>query len=82
MVDRYAQTVIDDVARGMPQTVVAILYATAILAAAKGWEAGDWPAVNRAILDRWSHGALDRIKRAAWKRAKASGDDAGEAGDG
>jgi hypothetical protein len=77
MADRYAQTVIDDVVRGMPRKVVIITYATAILAAAKGLEAADWPAVNQAIIDRWNHGALDRIKRAAWKRLRGEASDGG-----
>lgn len=71
MAERYAQQAIDDVTRGMPQTVVTLSYAAAILAAAKGLEAANWTAVNRAIIDRWNHGALDRIKRAAWKRVDA-----------
>jgi hypothetical protein len=69
--ERYAQSVIENVARGMPQKVVVITYAAAILAAAKGWEAADWPAVNQTIIDRWNIGALDRIKRAAWKIVKS-----------
>jgi hypothetical protein len=72
----YGQSVIDDVAQGATQKIVAITYASAILATAQHLEEVDWTPVNRAILDRWSHGALDRIKRAAWKLAKApaSGD--------
>ena len=27
----------------------------------------DWRAVNRAIIDRWSHSALDFIKKGAWR---------------
>lgn len=81
MAERYAQQVIYDVTRGMPQMVVILSYATAILAAAKGLESADWPAVNRTIIDRWSLGALDRIKRAAWKRVRAESN-SGEASDG
>lgn len=81
MAERYAQQVIDDVTRGMPQTVVTLSYAAAIIAAAKGLETADWPEVNRPIIDRWSLGALDRIKRAAWKRVNAESS-SGEASDG
>lgn len=81
MAERYAQQVIDDVTRGMPQTVVTLSYAAAILAAAKGLEAADWPAVNQTIIGRWSLAALDRIKRAAWKRVNAESR-SGEASDG
>lgn len=69
MPDRYARLVIGDVAGGMPQQIVAISYATAILAAAKGFEDVDWTAVNRVIIDRWSLSGLDRIKHKAWKLA-------------
>jgi hypothetical protein len=26
----------------------------------------DWPKVNAAIIERWSAGTLDRVKKAAW----------------
>jgi hypothetical protein len=81
MAERYAQQVIDDVTRGMPQTVVTLSYAAAIIAAAKALEDADWPEVNRTIIDRWSLGALDRIKHAAWKRVNAESR-SGEASDG
>jgi hypothetical protein len=81
MAERYAQQVIDDVTRGMPQTVVTLSYAAAIIAEAKGLEDGDWPAVNRTIIDRWSLAALVRIKRAAWKRMNAESR-SGETSDG
>lgn len=83
MADRYAQAVIDDVARSETQGIVAISYATAILADSMGWESIDWPAVNRAILARWKHSGLDRIKRDAWKLAREPGpDEPGEAAGG
>lgn len=31
----------------------------------------DWPAVNAAIIERWSLRALDRIKRFAWGKEHA-----------
>ena len=34
----------------------------------------DWPAVNRAIIERWSESALGRIKREAWREPEFFGE--------
>jgi hypothetical protein len=36
------------------------------LALRSSWET-NWPAVNAAIIERWSQSGLERIKAAAWK---------------
>jgi hypothetical protein len=48
------------------QAGVAITYAFAI---AQLGDKADWPAINRAIQERWKgRTALKRIKEAAWKQ--------------
>ena len=49
---------------------VAALYAVALR---YGLET-DWPAVNRAIMDRWSMAGLKWIKRRAWRAILESGE--------
>jgi hypothetical protein len=55
---------------GATQPVVAAALAEALLAAAQRRESPDWRIINRAIIDRWNMGALNRIKRVAWKLAR------------
>jgi len=57
------QILLDEIAdKAMRQKDVAQSYALAILSSEKP----DWIVVNRAIIGRWSHSGLQRIKRMAW----------------
>lgn len=33
-------------------------------------DAVEWPVVNRAIIERWSASALDRVKKNAWRMVR------------
>ena len=55
---------------------VAALYAVAI-----AYDSGhvEWPAANKAILERWSLAGLEWIKQRAWAGVKANGHGQGTA---
>lgn len=52
----------NEIAQGLTQRDVAQTYALALRSTAPC----DWPAANKAIIDRWSQAGLERIKAAAW----------------
>jgi hypothetical protein len=72
MVD-CTRTILTAIREGLPQREIANDYGLALVSAAHGADTPDWPAINRAILGRWSMSGLDRIKRDAWKAASRRG---------
>lgn len=50
---------------------MALMYADAIQSERNGVVEVDWPAINRAIIDRWSLSGLKWIKARAWKILEA-----------
>ena len=60
----------------MTRDDVAQTYALALL----DMESVDWPAVNRAIIERWSPSALGYVKDRAWELVECAGvpDEKGE----
>lgn len=54
---------------GWTQKQVAELCANAIM---RDMELTDWPAINAAIVKRWSKSARERVLRMAWKIVEKS----------
>ena len=48
------------------QSDIMVDYAQAIFLHLKRDQPFDWPAINSAIIERWSRSGLKRIKRGAW----------------
>jgi hypothetical protein len=67
-VDTPTEILLSEIAnRGRSQTRVAETYARFL----PDWYGVDWPRVNQAIIARWSHAGLVRVKELAWKIAEA-----------
>ncbi len=64
--------IVDHVESGITQKEVASLYAMAIVSASREDDVPDWRAINAAIIKRWNMGALERVKKMAWKLAGAA----------
>jgi len=64
-------TIVAEVAdRKSTQTSVALTYALAIRDEQS--VPVDWPTVNTAIRSRWGAGGLERVKKLAWSRFRAT----------
>lgn len=74
MVDVQGQIMREIADTRMTRDDVALTYAFGIRSRGQS-NTIDWPAVNRAIMDRWSLSALKYIKEKAWKLVEASGVD-------
>lgn len=62
-------TLLSEIAdKRMKREDVALSYALALRA---GGDL-DWPAINRAIVDRWSISALKWIKEYAWRKVRSA----------
>ena len=70
LADPQAQLLEDIATPAMKRRDVAMTYRLALRGAGRV----DWPAVNRAIIARWSLSGLDWIKREAFKAAPGEGD--------
>lgn len=53
-------------AKGCRQKDIALTYAMAIKSHGQKADSPDWPTINHAILLKWSHAGLERIKKRAW----------------
>jgi len=71
-VDSLTSAILQKVADGDTQVVVALAYARLILAERCTDQAADWPRINEPILKRWKGTpALMRVKVLAWQIAES-----------
>lgn len=61
------QVILNEIAQGISQKSVALSYAMAIKSEAQGADEPDWPAINQAVIARWSRAGLIRVKNRAWR---------------
>lgn len=55
------------------QADVALTYAMSIKSASQGADKPDWKVINEAIIARWSHRGLERVKKMALDLLSAKG---------
>ena len=61
------QVLLNEIEQGISQHGVALTYAMAMKSDFEDADKPDWQVINLAIVGRWKHAGLTRVKNRAWR---------------